>query len=311
MAQAETPLPGPRVAYGDRTATLRRLVPSDVDGLELLYRSLSPQDRYLRFFTETVPPRRTVERYVALLDPPGLGVVAVADDGTIVGEAGYARLAGGDGEFGITVAPDWRGLGSALLDSLTAQAALAGVPVLQGDVHAENRAMLGLAAKRGYALLHTSDLTVLRIAIGTATSVPAWPGGTPRPRLLVETPAWHWWAAPHAAGAGFHIVSCPGPSSFRHGRCPALHGGTCPLVEGADVVVVALPAGDRSRGAITPIHRFCHARVPVLFQEAAGEERPAWLPDGMPILPRNASPTEVVDALTAALRTRRPGHGSE
>jgi len=301
MAHAKTPLLPRWLVLGDRTVTLRRLVSTDVGGLNALYRSLPSQDRYRRFFTEAGPPRRTVERYVALLDQPGFGVVAVTGDGSIVGEAGYARLAGGDGEFGITVAADWRGLGSVLLDSIAQHAVLAGVPGLQADVLYDNQAMLTLAAKRGYALIHTPDRTVIRIIIGTATPVPAWPADTPRPRLLVETSAWQWRAAPEADAAGFHIISCRGPSSFRNGRCPALHGQACPLVEGSDAVVVALPADDPSRGALTTIHRFCHAHVPVFFQKAAGEERPAWVPDGMPTLTAAASPAQLVEALHAAV----------
>src|SRR5439155_18777592 len=182
MMPVETaPLPR-RVLLGDRDVRLRRLVPADVDGLEALYRSLPGQDRYQRFFTEGFPPRRTLERYVALLDQSGWGVVAEIGDGSIVGEAGYARLAGGDGEFGITVAAEWRGLGTALLDTIVTEAARAGVPSLQADVVADNRAMLALAAKRGYALIHIPDRTVVRITLGTQTPVPPWPAGTPSPR---------------------------------------------------------------------------------------------------------------------------------
>lgn len=282
------------------TPRLRRLVPADLDGLHALYRSLGARDRYQRFFTEA-PPDRTVERYVTLLGERGFGVVAVDDTDRIVGEAGYLLLAEGDAEFGITVAPDWRGLGHILLDAIADHARQAGVPSLQADVLADNQAMRSLAAKRGYALIHTADYTVLRITMGTATSVPPWPAGTPRPRLLVETPAWRWRGAAQADAAGFHVVSCPGPSSFRSGRCPALHGQACPLVDGADAVVVALSPDDRNRGALTPIHRFCHADVPVFLQEIAGEDRPAWLPDGLPTFPAASSPAEIVETLQAAV----------
>ena len=304
MAQPASPLLPRRLAHGQRMVTLRPLVPSDIDGLGEFYRSLPRQDRHWRFFTNAAPPRRTVERYVALLGQPGWGVVAVTDDGAIVGEAGYARPTGGDGEFGITVAADWRGLGSVLLDSITQHAALSGVG-LQADVLYDNRAMLALAAKRGYALIHTPDPSVLRITIGTATSVPAWPAGTPSPRLLVETSASRWRWAAAAEAAGFHIVCCPGASAFRNGRCPALQGQGCPLVEGSDAVVVALPADDPSRAALVAIHRFCPARVPVVLQEPAGGEPPPRTPDGMPSFPATASAAEVVEALQAAVAARR------
>lgn len=305
MPVETAPLPR-KVLVGDRVVTLRRLVPADVDGLEALYRSLPGQDRYQRFFTEGFPPRRTLERYVAVLDRPGWGVVAVAGDGSIVGEAGYARLAGGDGEFGITVAAEWRGLGTALLDTIVTEAARAGVPSLQADVVADNRAMLALAAKRGYALIHIPDHTVVRITLGTQTPVPPWPAGTPSPRLLVETPGWQWRAASEAEAAGFHVVSCRGPSSFGTDRCPALQGQDCPLVGQCDAVVVSLPADDPSRGALVPAHRGRHPRIPVFLQAPAGEPPPAWLPDGVTVLPAHATPDEMVSALTTALAGAQP-----
>jgi hypothetical protein len=189
-----------------------------------------------------------------------------------------------------------------LLDAIVEQAAAAGVPALQADVLADNRAMLRLAAKRGHARLDTGDHRVLRILIGTATSVPPWPDGAPHPRLLVETPGRSWRAATEAAAAGLHLIYCPGPSSVLPGHCPAFHGRPCPLVEGADAVVVSLRADDRSRGALTPIHRFCHAHVPVLLQEAPGEGLPAWLPDGMPTLRADASPADIIRTVARSLR---------
>ena len=110
-----------------------------------------------------------------------------------------------------------------------------------------------------------------------------------------------WTRTEQTEAAGFHVVSCPGPSSLRNRHCPALSGRACPLVEGADAVVVALAPEDPNRGALTPIHRFCHSRIPVLLQEAAGEQRPVWLPDGLPTIPGNASPYEIVESLRAAM----------
>ncbi|MEW6470831.1 MAG: GNAT family N-acetyltransferase [Actinomycetota bacterium] len=301
MAHADSPGFPRNLVFGNRTVTLRRLVSADVDGLDALYRSLPRQDRYQRFFVEYAPPRRTVQGYVSRLHQRGFGVVAVTVDGNIAAEAGYALRADGDGEFGITVAPDWRGLGSALLDSVVEQATAAGVPGLQADVLADNRAMLALAAKRGFALISTPDYTLVRIAIGTAIAVPPWPAGTPHPRLLVETTAWRWPAARDAEAAGYSVMSCRGPLSLPGGRCPALRGQRCPLVEEADAIIVALPPGDRSRGALTPIHRFCHLHLPVILQEAEGEGRPPWLPDGVTSLNAGASPAEIVEAVHAAI----------
>ncbi|HLF40842.1 MAG TPA: hypothetical protein VI854_05125, partial [Acidimicrobiia bacterium] len=81
--------------------------------------------------------------------------------------------------------------------------------------------------------------------------------------------------------------------------CPVLQGGRCPLVDGADAVVVALPAGDPSSGALVPIHRFCHPDIPVCYETAVGDEAPAWLPSGVPTLSRSTPPDAVVATLKA------------
>jgi hypothetical protein len=68
---------------------------------------------------------------------------------------------------------------------------------------------------------------------------------------------------------------------------------------------VALPPDDRHRGALTPIHRFCHPDLPVLLQEHFGEQRPAWVPDGVATLPADASPDRIVETLQNAVAKRR------
>ncbi len=111
------------------TLRVRPVAPGDVEGLVALYGTLSDEDRHLRFFSAFVPDRDFCERLATVEDRGGFGIVAVEDGGRIVGEASYERLADGDGELGMVVAPDRRGgLGAPLLDTLLAAASARGAP---------------------------------------------------------------------------------------------------------------------------------------------------------------------------------------
>jgi RimJ/RimL family protein N-acetyltransferase len=226
---------------------LRPMTRADVDGLEALYRALDADDRRRRFFGSFAPSRRFLEEWATLSERGGFGLVAVTDEpaGRIVGEAGYARLANGDGELALAVAPDWRGwLGPILLDALVAEAAARGVGALEAEILVENRPMIAMVRSRGYALVDHIDWSTVRVAIGTVQRQPQWPPPHERPRLLVEGTAGRWRGTVEARAAGFDVLTCPGPSSPAGRRCPRLSGGHCPLVDGADAIVVALRPGD-------------------------------------------------------------------
>jgi hypothetical protein len=70
-----------------------------------------------------------------------------------------------------------------------------------------------------------------------------WPGGTDKPRVLIENPdrAELWAHAEVLRKAGYEVALCSGPAaSEEHGgrtQCPLVSEGHCPLVDGADVVV--------------------------------------------------------------------------
>jgi len=103
-----------------------------------------------------------------------------------VAEAGYAILPGGDGEFGLAVAPGWQGwrLGSRLLDTLIAAAAARGIPNLQADILLVNARMLALLSRRGYVTLGRYEFSEMRVA-----SRPPSSPGTPDEKFLVLLPA--------------------------------------------------------------------------------------------------------------------------
>ncbi|MGH1489609.1 MAG: GNAT family N-acetyltransferase [Acidimicrobiales bacterium] len=229
---------------------LRHTQRDDVPGLRALYGQLTLRDLRRRFFTAGSPSDHFLEYWVGLEDQGGCGLVAeVIEDGQndIVGEAGYAKLAdhGSDGELGITVAPKSRGwLGAWLLDRLLAHAHQRGIENLQAVVLVDNRTMMGLAAKRGYAVLGHLDWGTVRITMATEGSVPSWPGGHEKPRVLIETNHSRWLGEEALTDAGFDIALCG--EWCRSGRaCPVFDGDACPLLAGADAVVIDLPDAER------------------------------------------------------------------
>jgi ribosomal protein S18 acetylase RimI-like enzyme len=258
------------------TLTLRPVALGDVDGLVALYGTLSAQDRYRRFFSAFVPPRSFFEHMATVVARGGFGVVAVEPGGRIVGEANYEPLADGDGELGMAVAPDARGIGHRLLDELIGAAQARGVPNIEADVLVTNGRMLSLLRGRGYATLTSGDWVSRRLVVGTAGPTPVWPAGGPglpdpgRPRVLVEVPGGFWPNTEAAEAAGLAVITCSGPRG-RPSRCPVLAGRPCPLVAGADAVVVAgAPDDEPCWPALLRGHAEIHPDVPVCVERRGG-----------------------------------------
>ncbi|HEX6857607.1 MAG TPA: hypothetical protein VF204_20125 [Streptosporangiaceae bacterium] len=158
---------------------------ADAAGLDALFEGLSDDDRYRRFFGFSHPGPRFLEQLTRAAEEGGYRLVAVVS-GTgdrIVGEAGYALLPDGNGDFALTVAAGWRGwLGPYLLDALVAAAAARGVPTLRADVLRENARMFTLLASRGYVTLRRAgpEVQVAIDAAGTACATrPAGYRGAP------------------------------------------------------------------------------------------------------------------------------------
>lgn len=280
---------------GGAELAVRPVTADDVDGLAELCASLCDEDRYRRFFSGYTPDRTFFERAAQVEERGGFGLVAVVtggpagDDevgearaagrtghgeepaaGRVVGEAGYELLPNGDGELAMMVAPDWRGwLGPYLLDALVEAAAARGVPNIEADVLATNRPMLELLRSRGYAVMPSDDWVSLRLIVGTAGRTPVWPEGHERPRVLVEVPGGRWHAAAEAKEAGLEVIACSGPRGPRT-RCPALAGEPCPLVAGADAVVVSHAPDDARWDRLVESHELLHPGVPVCIEHRRG-----------------------------------------
>lgn len=89
------------------------------------------------------------------LDPSRHVALIAVDDISIVGEGRFVALDdGGRAEFAIAVADEWqrRGVGTRILDALTAAARCAGLAVLQGEVLRTNVAMLNLMRRAGFSV---------------------------------------------------------------------------------------------------------------------------------------------------------------
>ena len=263
---------------GGRVLTVRRAAPDDIEGLEGLYEALSIEDRYLRFFAPVRPHRSLIERFIGASDRGGIWLVAVTDEGEVVADAGYDLLPDGDAEFALTVAKAWRGwLGPFLLDLLVQHASRQGIRNLRGSILRENRTMLSLVRRRGYASVDDNDYTVQGVTISTAGGRPSWPPLHEQPRLLVEGCGGRWRGYEDARAAGWDIITCAGPGAASVPVCPLLEGGVCPLVEGADLVVLALPPSDPRSAALEDAHRLRSTRLPVPTAELSDEELSARL----------------------------------
>jgi len=282
---------------GSRTLSIRHVDRADAPGLVALYAGLSDDDTYCRFFSGHAPPVSFIEKMTAVEERGGFGFVVVVEepDGTsrIVGEASCEPLPDGDGELGITVAEDARGwLGPYLLDAVVEEAAGRGIANLEADVLVMNPRMLSVLRNRGYVVMDRSEQpAIIRVAIGTASRIPSWPGTHDRPRLLLEMSGGRWHAEAEARAAGFQVLACPGPAGG-WSRCPALCGEPCPLAAAADLVVDAVP--DELGRSLLEAHRRVHPSVPVCVElpADAGE-----IDSSVPQLPRSASKAVIVGIL--------------
>jgi ribosomal protein S18 acetylase RimI-like enzyme len=297
---------------GARTLRIRALSAADAAGLVELFATLGEDDLYRRFFSGHPPPETFVKKMAGIEERGGIGLVAVLegpdDSARIVGEASSNPLPNGNGELGITVAPEARGwLGPYLLDALVEEAARRGVPNIEADVLVTNRRMLTLLHHRGYAVMDESDHPViLRVRISTTGRVAGWEGGQSRPRVLVEAPGGHWSNAEQVRKAGFEVLVCPGPLRG-WSACPALRGEPCPLAAHADAIVDAVPGEPGS--ALLAAHRRLHPAVPVCVELLHGTTESS----GVPTFRAGAEGALVIELLErlASGSTGPPEPGSE
>lgn len=138
---------------------LRPVDANDGEALQDYVRRMSLESRTNRFFgpLRELPPAE-LARAIAANDRDRLTLLLVSlagDAETIVGEARVAlSCAEREGEFGLSLAGDFRGrgLGSIFLSLIEERAATDGIETLFGDTLRSNASMIGLARARGYRL---------------------------------------------------------------------------------------------------------------------------------------------------------------
>ena len=130
---------------------IRQAGNGDCDAIRAFLLGLSPQTRYLRFFTGAPAVSTATVRHLAG-DGENLDAVVATEAGAIIGHAIAADLTDASGtritEIGVTVTDtrQGRGVGSALTRELAARAKARGATAMAMDVLAENRTALSMIA---------------------------------------------------------------------------------------------------------------------------------------------------------------------
>jgi hypothetical protein len=255
---------------GDRGRVVVRPVRrDDRNGLVALYEGLDAEDRHHRFFAAYRPPPEWFDRLVDVESSGGARLVAehsTATTSSIVAEAGYSRLPNGNGDFAIVVERSWRGwLGPHLVARLLEVAASKGVPNLEADVLTTNGPMLSILRHRGAVVVEHDGWSSVRLRVGSGGETATWSGADVARRVLVETPGGRWPGEDAARAAGLEVLTCSGPDALR--KCPALKGRNCPLVSGADAVVVRSRPGDSRWDELIAAHRAQHPDLAVVLED--------------------------------------------
>jgi acetyltransferase len=150
-------------------ALLRPVHAEDAELVQSFVRGLSPQSRRNRFFCAlTELPQHMLRRLTQPDHKKEFGLLALAgspDAPSVVGMAQYAPDQPGCAEFSVAVADAWhgRGLGTRLVQSLIRHASGTGVETLCAVMLPENRAMLALAERLGFALAANAEPGLLRV----------------------------------------------------------------------------------------------------------------------------------------------------
>ena len=178
--------PGPHADIDERDLTLRdgrtvhvrAVAPADEAELLQAFERMSDEARYMRFMRViNEPDRERLRAVLASFPEAGIGLVATvpADDGLDIVGSAIAIFAADrvTCEFAITVAAGFGGVGlaKALMTALIDEATRRGLAQMEGFVLSQNRSMLGLAKRLGFAIAYESgdaSVRVCRLALNPA-----------------------------------------------------------------------------------------------------------------------------------------------
>jgi acetyl coenzyme A synthetase (ADP forming)-like protein len=139
------------------TALIRRALPADQPALADFFARLSPESRWHRFFSETLPRPSYLQFLCQNADPrSALTLVVVrnvAGAPQIIASACYQVRDERTAEAAFAVADEFqgKGLGTLLLEHLALEAARHGFARFWAVTHADNRAMLAVFRESGFA----------------------------------------------------------------------------------------------------------------------------------------------------------------
>lgn len=152
--------------------TLRPIRPEDAEMEQAFVKSLSAESRYFRFMDtlrELTP--QMLMRFTQIDYDREMAFVATVQADAREVEIGVARyVANPDGEsceFALVIADDWqrRGLGRRMMEQLIAMARASGLRSMIGHVLAENRGMLSLCQKLGFAIADSAEGAMVKRAM--------------------------------------------------------------------------------------------------------------------------------------------------
>ncbi len=141
---ARQPVRAERVPLRDGSlVTVRQVLPGDERAVAAFLAELGVEARRMRFFSAAVD-LGTAAHWAVEPPAPGLGLVASAEDGRIVGHAAYVKLDEARAEVAVEVADalHGQGLGTILVERLARIAEARGVTQFVAEVLPENRRML-------------------------------------------------------------------------------------------------------------------------------------------------------------------------
>jgi GNAT superfamily N-acetyltransferase len=166
-------VPGDVVVLRDgRSVSIRPVLPSDKEALAAGFAMLSIESRHRRFLS---PLPKLAPRQLAYLTEVDHrdheALVALDDDGVVIGVARYIRLpdADSEAEAAVTVVDDWQrqGLGRELVLRLAARARGEGVRTFVGYVLADNLPALRLLRQLGFGEARSADGGLLELRART------------------------------------------------------------------------------------------------------------------------------------------------
>lgn len=155
------------------TVRVRAVRPEDEEKLIDLFRSLSEQSRWLRFFSPAKDPFliNEAKREANVDYDRTFALVAMTGrDERIVGEAFYAATAGDRAEVAFTVGDEYqgRGLGTVLLGQLAEVAADNGIQVFEAEVLSANHGMIAVFRESGFPIEVSAGAGQLHITFPTS-----------------------------------------------------------------------------------------------------------------------------------------------